>query len=44
MLKLTAAIELDAQRPELLVRLAATGEIRNPIRYPGRSSRKKARC
>ena len=35
MLKLTAAIELDAQRPELLVRLAATGEIRNSIRYPG---------
>lgn len=35
MLKMTAAIELDAQKPELLVRLAASGEIRNSIRYPG---------
>ena len=34
LLKLTAAIELDAERPELLVRLTATGEIRNAIRYP----------
>jgi hypothetical protein len=35
MLTISAAIELDAQRPELLVRLAATGEIKNAIRYPG---------
>lgn len=35
MLKMTAAIELDAQKPELLVRLTASGEIRNSIRYPG---------
>lgn len=35
MLKLTCAVELDAQQPELLVRLAAAGEIRNSIRFPG---------
>ncbi len=35
MLTLSVAAELDAQRPELLVRLAATGEIHNAIRYPG---------
>lgn len=35
MLKMTATIELDAQRPELLVSLAASGEVRNAVRFPG---------
>jgi hypothetical protein len=35
MLRMTVTIELDAVQSELVVNLAATGEIREAIRYPG---------